>query len=130
MKTVVGLFANAAGATQVKTALVSEGFDAANINVMDHTTDTVESTSTDIPLSTRVKNFFGGFSDHKDQHADYATSIGNGNVMLAVTVPDDQAEATADTLYSHGATGVQGEDQSTTQTEETSLCIHQVGSLQ
>ncbi len=109
MKTVVGLYESVAAATKVKAILTSQGIDAGQIKVVDQSNGGDAGSSTDsTSLTTKVKDFFGGFSGHNDEHAEYSKSIGGGNVMLAVTVPDEQAEETADLLYGNGATGVQG----------------------
>ena len=105
MKTVVGLYNTVAEATKVKSALEGEGYEANGINVIDQSSDG-GSTSTGAPFTEKVKEFFSSFTEHKDEHAQYATSVGRGGALLAVTVPDEEAEETADLLFEHGATGI------------------------
>ncbi len=115
MKTVVGLYSGVAEANKVKAALETEGYATGHITVIDQstsgdtTTDTSGTSAGNGSFTAKVKDFFGGFSEHKDEHADYSKSIGNGGALLAVTVPDEEAEETADLLYEHGATGIQGD---------------------
>ena len=108
MKTVIGLYSTVAEANTVKTALQNEGYEAAHINVIDQTGegDTGKSKK-DEPFTERVKEFFSGLTEHKDEHTHYASRIGNGGALLAVTVPDERADDTADLLTAHGATGIQ-----------------------
>ena len=112
MKTVVGLYSSVAEANKVKSALETEGYATGHITVIDQTgegsTGSTASGSGET-FTEKVKDFFGGFSEHKDEHAAYAKNIGNGGALLAVTVPDEQAEETADALYEHGATGIEGD---------------------
>ena len=110
MKTVVGLYSTVAEANKVKSALASEGYEAGHIKVIDQTGEgSTGSTGSGEPLMDKVKNFFTGFSEHNEEHTQYTSSIENGGALLAVTVPDERAEATADMLFEHGATGIQGD---------------------
>ncbi len=114
MKTVVGLYSGIAEANKVKTALEGEGFEKGRIQVIDQTGSSEGSAAGSTAgsgesFTTKVKDFFSGFSEHKDEHAEYSKSIGSGGALLAVTVPDNEAEKTADLLYEHGATGIQGD---------------------
>lgn len=108
MKTVVGLYSSVAEANKVKSALQDEGFEAAHINVIDQTGEGYTgSAKKDETFTEKVKDFFSGFTESKDEHAHYANQIGNGGALLAVTVPDEEADETADLLAEHGATGIQ-----------------------
>ena len=112
MKTVVGLYSSVAEANKVKAALETEGYATGHITVIDQTAEgSTGSTATGSgeTFTEKVKDFFGGFSEHKDEHAAYSKNIGDGGALLAVTVPDEQAEETADALYEHGATGIEGD---------------------
>ena len=112
MKTVVGLYNTVAEANKVKTALASEGYENEHITVIDQTGDgntTTGTTGSSESFTGKIKDFFTGFSRDEDEHAQYASHVGNGGALLAVTVPDDEADETADLLYEHGATGIQGE---------------------
>lgn len=108
MKTVVGLYSTVAEANKVKSALQTAGYEAAHIKVIDQSGEGYTgSAKNDESFTEKVKDFFSGFSEHKDEHAHYANQIGNGGALLAVTVPDEEADETADLLEEHGATGVQ-----------------------
>ncbi len=113
MKTVVGLYNTVAEANKVKIALASEGYENEHITVIDQTgggNSTTGSTgSTGESFTGKIKDFFTGFSKDSDEHEQYSSHVGNGGALLAVTVPDDEAEETADLLYEHGATGIQGD---------------------
>ncbi len=111
MKTVVGLYSSVAEANKVKSALESEGYATGHITVIDQSGDAGApgNTGNGESLTTKVKDFFGGFTEHKGEHAAYSKNIGNGGALLAVTVQDEQAEETADALYEHGATGIEGD---------------------
>ncbi len=109
MKSVVGLYSTTAEAKKVKSALEAEGYEAAHVTVIDQSGDGNAATNSGESFTDKVKGFFGGFSDHDNTHGDYARSIGNGGALLALTVPDDEAEEAADLLYQHGATGIQGD---------------------
>ena len=104
MKTVVGLYNTVAEANKVKSALQGEGYEASRINVIDQTSG---GGTTEVPFTEKVKDFFSSFTEHKDEHAHYAKSVGGGGALLAVTVPDEEANETADLLFEHGATGIQ-----------------------
>ena len=108
MKTVVGLYSSVAEANKVKAALQDEGFEAAHINVIDQSGEGYTgSVKKDEPFTAKVKDFFSSFTESKDEHTQYAAQIGTGGALLAVTVPDEEAEETADLLEEHGATGIQ-----------------------
>ena len=115
MKTVVGLYNTVADANKVKETLRTEGYDASHITVIDQSEGATggstagNATSTGQTTMEKVKGFFTSFSDHEDAHEHYAARVESGGALLAVTVPDEEAEETADMLYEHGATGIQGD---------------------
>lgn len=135
MKTVVGLYNSVAEANKVKATLTTEGYLAEHITVIDQTGSGSDSSSTDYSttgstsstgysttgstgstgntgtgIGDKIKNFFSSFSegDNSNEHEHYASRVGNGGALLAVTVPDNEADETADLLFEHGATGIQG----------------------
>lgn len=116
MKTVVGLYNSVAEANKVKLSLASEGYANEHITVIDQTGGGDEGTgsttsstgSAGTGIGDKIKHFFGNFSDSNDEHAHYADRVGSGGALLAVTVPDDEADETANMLFEHGATGIQG----------------------
>ncbi len=112
MKTVVGLYSTVAEANKVKSTLQTEGYETSHITVIDQTGEGYAGKSTSgTGVGDKIKDFFTGFSDHTDEHAQYAQRVGNGGALLAVTVPDEEADETADMLYEHGATGIQDDYQ-------------------
>ena len=119
MKTVIGLYSTVAEANKVKAALQTEGYEAAHINVIDQTGEGDTGGKKDQPFTEKVKEFFSGLTEHKDEHATYASRIGDGGALLAVTVPDGQADETADLLTAHGATGIQ--DDATSGAEDVAV---------
>ncbi len=126
MKTIVGLYKTVAEANKVKTALVSEGYEAEHIRVIDQTEGATGSGSGSTGMSTgttgesigaKIKDFFGSFTDSGNTnnntyddaaHRSYTQGVSNGGALLAVTVADDEAEETADLLQQHGATDIEG----------------------
>ncbi len=125
MKTVVGVFSSVAEANKVKSALQSEGYETEHIKVIDQTAEGYNTTGSGESFTEKVKGFFSSFSDHQDEHdhyQQYASRLSSGGALLAVTVPAEEAEETADLLYQHGATGIQGEaTQATGVTEATAV---------
>ncbi|MGI4829925.1 MAG: YsnF/AvaK domain-containing protein [Janthinobacterium lividum] len=122
MKTIVGLYKTVAEATKVKTALASEGYESEHITVIDQTAGSESSygsgssnygsdssTGSDTSVGAKIKNFFGGLAGHDDHsHNSYTQGVSNGGALVAVTVPDEEAEDTADLLYQHGASDIEG----------------------
>jgi len=118
MKTVVGLYNSVAEANKVKSTLTGEGYAAEHITVIDQAGGEGSSTSgynsgsttgnTGTGVGDKIKHFFSSFTDSNDEHEQYASRVGGGGALLAVSVPDDEAEETADMLSQHGATGIQG----------------------
>lgn len=132
MKTIVGLYKTVAEANKVKSALASEGYEAASIRVVDQTAGTTGSeysTTARTPTTTgtnsetnnesigaKIKDFFSSFTSDDETtghayndaaHQSYTQGVANGGALLAVTVADDRAEATADLLKKHGATDIE-----------------------
>ena len=117
MKTIVGLYKTVAEANKVKSALTTEGYEAEHITVIDQTEAgsgssydaTSSSTGSDTGVGAKIKNFFGSLSGHDDaSHQSYTQGVTNGGALLAVTVADEEAEDTADLLYQHGASEIEG----------------------
>ena len=118
-KTVVGLFRSASDAQNIKHELVSEGYSAENIRVVANGDSSYVgedlregrgSTSDDTGVMGSIKNFFHSFTGADDADRDYYTQgVGRGGAMLAVTVPDDRADAVASILEQHGAQDVNEE---------------------
>ena len=121
MKTVVGLYSSVAEANKVKIALAGEGYANEHITVIDQTggdyntgsSYTGHDRDSNLDTSTvggKIKHFFSGLTGGDDDttHAPYAQGVNNGGALLAVTVPDDEAEETADMLQQHGAKEIEG----------------------
>lgn len=116
MKTIVGLYKTVAEANKVKSALASEGYESEHITVIDQTAGSdssygsgSSSTGSDTSVGAKIKNFFGGLSGHDEHsHTSYEQGVTNGGALVAVTVPDEEAEDTADLLYQHGASDIEG----------------------
>ena len=127
-KTVVGLFSTMAQANQVKQKFVSEGYEAQHIKVMANDEDEAPTAAsatanpkdyTDIGsgggtgVGEKISHFFrslAGGDDHAHEH--YATGVNAGGALLAVTVPDNEADAVASLLKQNGAREI--EDASST----------------
>lgn len=129
MKTVVGLYNSISEANQVKSALVSRGYDSSDIHVIDQTDNSAapsssfstgpasytsgttgnSATSNDESVGTRIKNFFGSLAGHdEDTHRSYAEGISGGGALVAVNVDDNDTEEVADFLEAQGARQIQG----------------------
>ncbi len=119
-QTVVGLFKNDALAQSAKRDLVEEGFSAQNISVVaegntdlntaSSTTRAAGSTSDSEGIGSKISNFFHsltGGDEHSDEAQYYTQGVAGGGSVLAVTVPDDEADYVADWLRSHGAHDVE-----------------------
>lgn len=112
MKTVVGLYKTVAEANSVKATLSSNGYTTEHMTVIDQSNG-ADGSSQGADQSTvggKIKHFFSSFtgSDEKE-HEGYTRGVSDGGALLAVTVADEQAEATADMLFEHGATGIEGD---------------------
>jgi len=125
---VVGLFSTMAQANQVMQQFVSDGYEAQQIKVLandDEGEDTASSATanpkdyTDIGsgggtgVGEKISHFFrslAGGDDHAHQH--YATGVNAGGALLAVTVPDNEADVVASLLKQYGAREI--EDASST----------------
>ena len=116
MKTIVGLYKTVAEANKVKSALASEGYESEHITVIDQTEGSgssygsgSSSTGSEEGVGAKIKNFFGGLTGHDEHsHTSYTQGVSNGGALVAVTVPDEEAEDTADLLYQHGASDIEG----------------------
>jgi uncharacterized protein (TIGR02271 family) len=125
-KTVVGLFSTMQQANQVKQALVSDGYDAGSIRVVANDTSDTSATNTyetgsgsatanpsgytDIGsgggtgIGEKISHFFRSLAGGDDAaHHHYAKGVNEGGALLAVTVPDDEADEVASLLSQHGA---------------------------
>ncbi len=139
-KTVVGLFSTMAQAQEVKSALVSNGYEAHNINVVANDESDTSSSSmgtagsgigstsasagsaygSSSPASTgaagvgeKIGSFFRNLTGgDEDTHKQYASGVSSGGALLAVTVADDQAYEVATLLKQHGARDLEGGYQS------------------
>lgn len=117
-KTVVGLFNSISEAEKVKSALVSEGYEASHIRVVAE--NTADASSTDkgymdigsgggTGIGEKISSFFGnltGGDDHAHNH--YATGVNSGGALLTATVDDEDAEEVAETLKKNGARDIEG----------------------
>jgi uncharacterized protein (TIGR02271 family) len=67
-------------------------------------------TSHETGVVASIKNFFHSFSGAEDTDRDYYSSgVEQGGALLAVTVPDERADAVASLLEQHGASDVNEE---------------------
>ena len=118
-QTVVGLFKSNDQAQSAKRELVEEGFATQNISVIANdtanSTEHVSTTASGSNWSTeekgigaKISSFFHSLTGGENDEASYYTdSVTKGGSVLAVTVPDDEAEYVADWLRSHGAHDVE-----------------------
>ena len=118
-KTIVGLFKNRDEAQSIKHDLINDGYSADSIRVVDKDgapvsfngqTDgaqTKTDSSADTGFAASISSFFRSFtgSDPEDEKH-YTSGVESGGSFLAITVPDDRAEATAARLESYGAKSV------------------------
>ncbi len=116
-KTVVGLFRNMVEAQNVKHDLVNEGYPSESVRVVatgensSLSTSSVAGTQSEASQSTgvmaSVKNFFKSFTEADDaDHDYYSQGVSRGGAMLAVTVPDERADAVQALLEQRGASDV------------------------
>ena len=114
MKTVVGLYKTMAEANKVKSTLTSQGFASEHVTVIDQGGDSYktgyEGTGSEHDsVGGKIKHFFSSLSGSDETvHNSYSQGVNNGGALLAVTVPDEQAEETADLLYQNGASDIEG----------------------
>ena len=119
MKTVVGLYNSIAQANQVKSALVAQGFDSSDINVIDQTNNTASPSSSystgtstatdDTSVGAKIKNFFGSLTGSDEEtHRSYTEGVAGGGALVAVDADDSEAEDVADFLHAQGAREIQG----------------------
>ena len=111
-RTVVGLFKNQQEAQNVKHDLVNEGYSAENIRLVanDGSVETSASTdkeATDTGFGATISNFFHSLTGgNPPESKQYAEGVSKGGAFLAVTVPDNRADAAAAVLERHGARDV------------------------
>ena len=114
MKTVVGLYKTMAEANKVKSTLTSQGFASEHVTVIDQGGDGYKSGyegtgSEQDSVGGKIKHFFSSLSGSDETaHNSYSQGVSSGGALLAVTVPDEQAEETADLLYQNGASDIEG----------------------
>lgn len=123
-RTVIGLFRSVAEAQNVKHELVNQGYSAENIRVMADDADAGYASGTAAGATTAgstttsneggvmgsIKNFFHSFTGASDSERDYyASGVGSGGALLAVTVADERADSTAALLDQLGASDVNEE---------------------
>jgi uncharacterized protein (TIGR02271 family) len=130
-KTVVGLFSTMAEANKAKQELITDGYEAHNIQVMANdegeTTGSAatanESGYTDIGsgggtgIGEKVSSFFRSLTGGDDDaHHHYATGVNSGGALLAVMVPDDEATEVAGVLKELGARDIEAGPNASTST--------------
>ncbi len=136
MKTVVGLFSTYAQAQQVKQTLVANGYESQNVTVVANDDNEMSSSSTSTTssattggsaygtgqgLGEKISGFFRNLSGgDEDAHGHYATGVNSGGALVAVTVADEKATATATLLTQHGAREIEGTYNSASSTAGTS----------
>ncbi len=114
MKTVVGLYKTMAEANKVKSTLTSQGFASEHVTVIDQGSDSYKTGyegtgSEQDSVGGKIKHFFSSLSgSDATAHSSYTQGVSGGGALLAVTVPDEQAEETADMLYQNGASDIEG----------------------
>jgi stress response protein YsnF len=113
MKTVVGLFETVAKANEVKAALLKDGYDSSDVNVMDqskesYTTNYDENDGTaHESVGERIKHFFGSFGEGDNSgHESYTSGVEHGGAIVSVRADDEDASDAADLLHSYGAEDV------------------------
>ena len=121
-KTVVGLFSTMSLANQAKQTLITDGYEAKDIRVMANDEDDTSASSTanepgytDIGsgggtgIGEKVSSFFRSLTGGDDDaHHHYAAGVNSGGALLAVTVPDDEANDLAGILSQLGAKEIEG----------------------
>ena len=136
-KTVVGLFNSVAAAQQVKQALVADGYESRDINVVadnqddnqfgndfGNLTDTTgsatntaasrtstgsSSTGTGTGVGQKISNFFHSLTGGDERDRDYYSSgVQGGGAVLTVVADDDDANDVANLLKQHGARDIDG----------------------
>lgn len=119
-KTVVGLFANAVEAQNVKHELVKEGYSATDISVVANEASSSAAassgaaggvSSTDTGFAAKVSNFFHSLTGGSEDEQHYAAGVRNGGAMLSVLVPDGQEADVVELLESYGAENVDGQQE-------------------
>ena len=115
-RTVVGLFQSQNEARSVKQDLIEDGYSADSVRVIaqDENSKSAAASASgsnrehETGFAATISNFFSsltGASDSDDEK-EYAEGVGRGRVLLAVTVPDERADAAAAVLERYGAKNV------------------------
>jgi len=116
-RTVVGLFKSHDEAQNVKHDLVNEGYTAEDIRVVGKdgqplaqplgAVGSTANKAADTGFGATISNFFKSFSgaDPEDEKH-YTEAVSTGGAFLAVTVPDNRADAAVSILEKHGAKNV------------------------
>lgn len=111
-RTVIGLFKTHEEAQNVKHDLVNDGYDAQNIQIVGkdgapQLPGAASTTTTDTGFAATISNFFQSFSGADPEDRDhYTEGVNTGGSFLAVTVPDNRADAAAAILQRYGAKDV------------------------
>ncbi len=120
-KTVVGLFNTIAQAESVKSHLTSQaGYEASSIHIVANETaqdasSLSEGTSTaNSPVGDKIARFFSSLTGGGNDQQHYASGVNQGGALLAVSVPDDEAEEVASLLKQHGARDIDGNEEAAT----------------
>ena len=116
-KTVVGLFNTTAEAEHVKSHLTSEeGYEASNIHIVANGSGDSEAEGESKPgVGAKISHFFSSLTGGDDDaHEHYASGVNSNGALLAVTVPDEEAEDVASLLKQHGARDIDGNEEAAT----------------
>ena len=121
-KTVVGLFSTMAEANKAKQELITDGYTSQDIHVManDEASATSSATTANEPgytdigsgggtgIGEKVSSFFRSLTGGDDDaHDHYAKGVNAGGVLLALTVPDEEASEAASFLKQVGARDIE-----------------------
>jgi uncharacterized protein (TIGR02271 family) len=126
-KTVVGMFDSLVEAQDVKRDLVNDGYPAESVQVIadearsvstsGRTSADTRSGSEHTGIMSSIKNFFNSFTEASDEDRDYySRGVSRGGAIVAVTVPDERADAVQTKLKQYGAADVDEEDTGTIDT--------------
>lgn len=116
-RTVVGLFQSTTEAQSIKHELVNQGYSADNIRVVANDGDGAygsdiaagakSTAASDTGVMGSIKNFFHSFTGAEESDREYySQGVSRGGALLAVTVPDERADAVAGLLEQLGAADV------------------------
>ncbi len=120
-KTIVAQFNTAIEAQNAKHELISDGYNAQDIDVLaneqgpavagGYTSTATDTESHNGGMMESIKHFFSSLTSADEaEHQHYAQSVARGGALLSVTVPDDHADATMDLLEQYGASDFQDEE--------------------